>query len=154
MLYFTSFLHLWGGVNWETNDDPCMALVLARYGSENVPFSNHLYLNFFDILYNVMGRYNWWLIISLIEILVAFGFILLLLLNSIRTNNKYALLCMVVTIVTYLYAIRQINFTRTARYIANTGLFLVVLGVWGKIRNRVLVIIIRDFFFFWAPVSD
>ena len=101
-----------------------------------------------------MGRYNWWLIISLIEILVAFGFILLLLLNSIRTNNKYALLCMVVTIVTYLYAIRQINFTRTARYIANTGLFLVVLGVWGKIRNRVLVIIIRDFFFFWAPVSD
>lgn len=141
------FVYL-GGYNWETNDDPCMALVLARYGSENVPFSNHLYLYFFDILYNITGKYNWWLIISLTEIFVALGFILFILINTLRINPKYVVLCAIVTIVTYFYAIRQINFTRTACYIANTGLFLIVLGVWGKIRNKVPMIIMGVFFFF------
>ena len=45
-----------GGCNWDTHDDPVMALLLFRYGSQSTPFSNHLYLSLFDILYNIWPR--------------------------------------------------------------------------------------------------
>lgn len=113
-----------GGCNWDTHDDPVMALLLFRYGSQSTPFSNHLYLSLFDILYNIWPRYNWWLLVSILEIILAWSVYFYIIERSIESRiEKYSLLILF-TLATYYFTLQLINFTRTSCYISNAGIIL------------------------------
>lgn len=117
-----------GGISWDTYDDPVMALILLRYGAENTPFSNQLYLRLFDVLYEIFPQYNWWLIISIAEILVAFNIYIYILMKLGKKAAERKFYCFFFVLSTYYFVLRQVNFTRTACYVANAGLILFVLS--------------------------
>lgn len=130
-----------GGINWDTYDDPVMALILLRYGAENTPFSNQLYLCLIEMLYRAFPKYNWWLIISIVEIVIGLNVYIFMILRFCKQETGKRILMILLVAATYYFALRQINFTRTACYIANAGLLLFVLSnsepkrIW-KISKR------------------
>lgn len=133
---------MWGGINWETNDDPFIAFILGRYGSETTPWTNPLYACFLSFFYSKVAIINWWFLFSMIGILVSLLKIGQIVCSRIKERKLRCVVYSMIVIATYFFALRQMNFTRTACYIANAGCILLI-AAWKEkktIRKTVGII--------------
>lgn len=122
---------MWGGINWETNDDPFIAFILGRYGAETTPWTNPLYALFLSVFYSKVMFVNWWFLFSMIGILVSIIILEQIVCSRIKERKLRCVVYSLIVIATYFFALRQMNFTRTACYIANAGCILLI-AVWKE----------------------
>jgi hypothetical protein len=138
----------WGGINYDTNDDAFISFILSRYGSETVPYTNPLYVRFLSLFYNKLYIVNWWIVFSVIGIVVSM-FLVMVDMQVVKTRtNNIIYICVILAVGTYFFALRNINFTRTACYIANAGMILWGFAFAENVKKRRLFLFIIGFILF------
>ena len=139
------------GINWETNDDPILAFTMCRFGAETTPWVNPLYSRFLSLLYEKSRIINWWFVFSVMGILISLIFYVKLINLKIVNQKLSIILSFFIIIATYFYTLRQINFTRTACYIANAGCLMVfTYFLWSEKTKRFCIGICGCVVFLWG----
>lgn len=123
------------GLQWETNDDPAIAILLSREDNDYSPFQWRLLSIFLHSLYIKLPVIDWWAVCSVVSIwLCAFVTVLVIFRRFDRTQA--AIILLPVLVMLWFTALYRVNFTRTAAVVSMAGSLLIADSVFDEEVKR------------------
>ena len=123
------------GLVWETNDDPANAWLLSRSDNGYAPFQGQLCSAFVHALYRTFPQPNWWLIYNCAFIGIGAAAIFFVFFRRFALKPALAFSVAFAPAI-WLCFFYQLNFTRTAIFVALAGCALIADAVFPSDQRK------------------